>query len=160
MTSNAPSQLILLHIICLDNLYSLCQIFICQNSQHPNSTATTQLDHGIILYVCSLWNYTYLHILCFMAIFRQFHELLVTFHCQSCHERHLYSAAMSELFMGLYECFPDVYRKFITVHCSALFKKRLIFELWPCLDRFKPRYLCHFKTLTVQILQTWCWNSC
>jgi hypothetical protein len=36
MTSNTPPRLILLHINCLDNLYSLCKIFIGQNSRHLN----------------------------------------------------------------------------------------------------------------------------
>jgi hypothetical protein len=45
-------------------------------------------DHRTYIYVCRLWKLTF---------WRQFHELLVTLHCQSRHERHLYSAAISEM---------------------------------------------------------------
>jgi hypothetical protein len=79
--------LILLHINCLDNLFSLRQIFICQNSWHPKSIHMTHFNHGI--------NFSFL--VFGIQHFPEFHELLVALHCQSRHERHFYNAAISEM---------------------------------------------------------------
>jgi hypothetical protein len=77
-------------INCLHNLYSICKIFICQNFRHPKSTDTTHinLDHGIYIYIFAYVVFEIQH-------FRQFHEMFVTHHCQSRHERHFYSAVIS-----------------------------------------------------------------
>jgi hypothetical protein len=59
----APPWLILLHANCLQNLYSHRQIFICQNSRHPKSTAKTQ-----ILIMGYIFTYVAFEILHFLPI--------------------------------------------------------------------------------------------
>jgi hypothetical protein len=76
---------LLLIILTICSLFAKC--FTSQNSRHQKSTDTTHSNHGIIFFTYVVFE------------IQQFSAISPTFshhHCQSCCERHFYSAAISE----------------------------------------------------------------